>query len=108
MQLRSDKASVERDKKWTLQQENFVESEETLHPLDGSSPDTDKALKDCIEKLKNEQKQCIQLFYFEDRCYRDIAELTGMDEKKVKSHLQNGKRNLKLCLENKNVRPEET
>jgi RNA polymerase sigma-70 factor (ECF subfamily) len=64
----------------------------------------DKALKECIEKLKAEQRQCIELFYFQDKCYREISEMLFMEEKKVKSYLQNGKRNLKICLEEKNVR----
>jgi RNA polymerase sigma-70 factor (ECF subfamily) len=46
---------------------------------------------------------CIRQFYYEDRCYEEIALNLGMEEKKVKSYLQNGKRNLKLCLEEKNV-----
>jgi len=44
------------------------------------------------------------LFYFDSRCYNEVAEILGIDEKKVKSNLQNGKRNLKICLEEKNVR----
>ena len=62
-----------------------------------------EALNDCIEKLKMEQQRCIQFFYYESKSYRDISEQTGWDEKKVKSLLQNGKRNLKICLENKHV-----
>jgi RNA polymerase sigma-70 factor (ECF subfamily) len=57
---------------------------------------------DCIERLKNEQKECIKQFYFNNKCYSEIAINLGIDDKKVKSYLQNGKRNLKLCLEEKN------
>ena len=64
----------------------------------------DRALEDCIERLKEEQKKCIRQFYYENKCYNEISENMDLDEKKVKSHLQNGKRNLKLCLEEKNVR----
>ena len=35
--------------------------------------------------------------------YKEVAEKLGMNEKKVKSYLQNGKRNLKICLEGKHV-----
>jgi len=66
----------------------------------------EKALADCIEKLKGEQKECIRQFYYEKRCYNEIAINLDLDEQKVKSHLQNAKRNLKLCLEEKNVRQE--
>jgi RNA polymerase sigma-70 factor (ECF subfamily) len=75
-----------------------------LHPIDNNESDLDKALEDCIERLKDEQRECIRQFYFDNRCYNEIAADNGLDVKKVKSYLQNGKRNLKLCLEEKNVR----
>jgi RNA polymerase sigma factor (sigma-70 family) len=53
----------------------------------------------CLEKLPEEQQWCIRLFYLEHKCYQDIAVTTGFDLKKVKSYLQNGKRNLKICME---------
>jgi RNA polymerase sigma factor (sigma-70 family) len=56
-------------------------------------------LERCIEQLGNEQKQCVQLFYLQQKCYREITESTGFDMNKVKSHIQNGKRNLKICME---------
>ncbi len=53
----------------------------------------------CIEQLQNEQKTCIQLFYLEKRSYKEIVEVTTFELKKVKSNVQNGKRNLKICME---------
>ena len=104
MKIRADKSKNEKHKKFQIEHEIFVESENEMHPIDETiNSDPDKALKECIEKLKAEQKQCIELFYFRDKCYREISEMLSMDEKKVKSYLQNGKRNLKICLENKNV-----
>ena len=58
-----------------------------------------EALKKCIDQLKNEQKECIKLFYLEEKCYQEIAESTNYELKKVKSYIQNGKRNLKICME---------
>lgn len=84
---------------------DFMESGGELHPLDREDPIPEKALKECIQELKEEQRQCILMFYFQERCYREISEELQMEEKKVKSYLQNGKRNLKICLERKNVRP---
>jgi RNA polymerase sigma-70 factor (ECF subfamily) len=82
--------------------EKFMENESELHPIDKEQDENgEKALKDCIEKLKAEQKECIRMFYFKNKCYRDIAEKLNIEEKKVKSYIQNGKRNLKICLENK-------
>lgn len=56
-------------------------------------------LEQCMETLANEQKQCVQLFYLEQKCYKEITETTGYDLNKVKSYIQNGKRNLKICME---------
>lgn len=82
--------------------DGFMENEDELHPLD-SDPDElrEKGLNECIEKLKDEQKMCIQLFYFKNKSYREIAGALQLEEKKVKSHIQNGKRNLRICLEGK-------
>lgn len=81
----------------------FMEKEVELHPIDRKNEEeTEKALADCIERLKIEQKKCIRLFYFDDKCYREIAEILKTKEKKIKSFIQNGKRNLKICMERKN------
>ena len=103
MEIRSRK-SAERQLEGLKTEAEFMESGEDLHPIDREDQSIGDAMMDCIEKLKLEQKQCIELFYYEKLCYREIAEKLKMEEKKVKSYLQNGKRNLKICLEEKNVR----
>lgn len=102
MQLRSGKLQNEKMAEWINDSSAFMENQSDLHPLDDDVPGMDKALEDCIEKLRDEQKKCIRLFYYENRCYNEIADILNIDEKKVKSYLQNGKRNLKICLEEKN------
>jgi RNA polymerase sigma-70 factor, ECF subfamily len=106
MQLRSGKSEKEKFSEWLNDPSVFMETVTDLHPLDEDedSKSVDRALEDCIERLKDVQKMCIRQFYFENRCYNEISVNLGLDEKKVKSHLQNGKRNLKICLEEKNVR----
>jgi RNA polymerase sigma factor (sigma-70 family) len=54
-----------------------------------------------LEQLGNEQKTCITLFYLEKRSYQEIASATGFTLMQVKSHIQNGKRNLRLSIEKK-------
>ncbi len=83
----------------------FMESNEVMHLNDDKEAlEKDlEALEACIEELKLEQKKCVKLFFLEKKSYQEVNEKTGIDLKKVKSHIQNGKRNLKLCLENKNV-----
>ena len=106
MQLRSDKSQSERISEWINEHDVFMETVTDLHPLDedNDSKVMNRALEDCIERLKEEQKKCIRQFYFENKCYNEISENMDLDVKKVKSYLQNGKRNLKLCLEEKNAR----
>jgi RNA polymerase sigma-70 factor (ECF subfamily) len=102
MQIRSQKSAGGRLEGYKIEQD-FMESDTDLHPIDREDHTVEEALKDCIEHLKSEQKQCIELFYYQRLCYQEIAEKLGMDEKKVKSFLQNGKRNLKICLERNHV-----
>lgn len=102
MKLRADKSQELKLREWSSDPGNFMENGSDLHPIDRDDIKTDEALADCIEKLKDEQKECIRQFYYENRSYSEIASNLGFDEKKVKSYLQNGKRNLKLCLEEKN------
>ena len=105
MELRKDKSLRKREELWLAEQEKFMEKADELHLIDSDENiQLNEALKDCIEKLKAEQQRTVQLFYFESKSYRDISDETGWDDKKVKSLLQNGKRNLKICLENKHVR----
>lgn len=85
--------------------EEIMEFTLAVHPNDESDPLEDDlvALEDCIGTLKNEQKQCVELFFLQKKSYQQITESTSYDLKAVKSLIQNGKRNLKNCLESKNV-----
>ncbi|CAN5424550.1 sigma-70 family RNA polymerase sigma factor [soil metagenome] len=58
-----------------------------------------KKLEAAVNELGDEQRKCVELFYFQDKSYQEISLVTGFSEKQVKSHLQNGKRNLKHILE---------
>jgi RNA polymerase sigma-70 factor (ECF subfamily) len=59
-------------------------------------------LEDCIQQLPNDQKSSIELFFLQEKCYNEIAEITGHEWNKVRSYIQNGKRNLKICMDKKN------
>jgi RNA polymerase sigma-70 factor (ECF subfamily) len=56
---------------------------------------------DALEELGKEQKLCVTLFYLDKKSYQEIAAGTGFTLMQVKSHIQNGKRNLKLLMEKK-------
>ncbi|MBS1488113.1 MAG: sigma-70 family RNA polymerase sigma factor [Bacteroidetes bacterium] len=95
MQLRSKKGKFKEDISALRVENQFL-----LHP----EPETElednlEKLKKCIEKLADEQQQCVRLFYLEEKCYREIETITQFDFNQVKSFIQNGKRNLKSCME---------
>jgi DNA-directed RNA polymerase specialized sigma24 family protein len=56
-------------------------------------------LEKCIAELGIEQQRCVRLFYLQEKCYKEVVDDTGFDMNQVKSYIQNGKRNLKLCME---------
>ncbi len=83
--------------------DHLVESDAFLHQHHKGEgiPEKQLALMEaCLETLNTEQQTCVRLFYLEQRCYREVADITGYDLNKVKSHIQNGKRNLKICMDN--------
>ena len=82
-------------------EEDFMENDDffTLIDKPQTKEETD-ALAHCLGTLSDEQKRSIEFFYLEEKSYADIVELTGYALTKVKSYIQNGKRNLKSCLLN--------
>lgn len=56
-------------------------------------------LERCLQTLSEEQKVSVELFYLQNKCYKEIAESTGLDWNKVRSYIQNGRRNLKICMD---------
>lgn len=80
--------------------EQFMETESFFHHDDNTSPEMQlKLMEKCLETLVLEQKISINLFYLQKKCYQEVAEDTGFELGKVKSYIQNGKRNLKICME---------
>ncbi|MGZ3885110.1 MAG: RNA polymerase sigma factor [Bacteroidia bacterium] len=94
MQLRSGKKVAE------VSLDEVVEFAPFLHPEENNNKEEAlKALERCIERLTEGQKQSVSLFYLEEKCYKEVADITGYSMNDVKSYIQNGKRNLKICLE---------
>ncbi len=63
-------------------------------------------MEDCMETLPKDQRRSVELFYLKNKCYHEIAEMTGLEWNKVRSQIQNGKRNLRLCMEKKQYNTE--
>lgn len=57
------------------------------------------SLQNCLNQLGLEQKKIVELFYLKQMCYNQIVELTGIEWNKIRSLIQNGRRNLKICME---------
>lgn len=96
MQLRSGKKMA------TVDLDDFMEFNPDLHPDDKDKESAFTALEKCMDKLKEGQKQSVDLFYLKQKCYQEVADETGFSLNEVKSYIQNGKRNLKICLEQNN------
>jgi len=77
----------------------IMESDEFEHLIDvNDDKEKEDALNYCLDTLPEEQRQCVVYFYYEDFSYADIVDKTGFVLSKVKSYIQNGKRNLKICI----------
>jgi RNA polymerase sigma-70 factor (ECF subfamily) len=66
---------------------------------DNRDQEKESALNECLEKLPETQRIAVEKFFYEDKSYVDIVDETGFHLKSVKSYIQNGKRNLKICIE---------
>jgi RNA polymerase sigma-70 factor (ECF subfamily) len=82
----------------------LVQNEENVH-LNGvlEKEENFQRLEFCLGTLTDEQQAAIRLFYLEGKCYNEIVEITGQEWNQVRSFIQNGRRNLKICMEKEQV-----
>lgn len=59
-----------------------------------------------LDALHPDQAHCLRLFYLEEKSYQEIVHCTTYSLMQVKSHIQNGKRNLKIRIEKKQANHE--
>ncbi|MDH6305647.1 RNA polymerase sigma-70 factor (ECF subfamily) [Parabacteroides sp. PF5-5] len=79
---------------------NIMESDEVLHLLSEEEDEERlEALKHCMERLPEAQRTSITHFFMDEMSYADITDVTGYTLSQVKSYIQNGKRNLKICID---------
>ena len=76
---------------------DFMENE-GLTRLMNSPVSIEDKVQSAVDQLPPEQRQCIHLFFFKDKSYKEIEADTQYTPKQVKSYLQNGKRNLRKLL----------
>ncbi|MET4140959.1 sigma-70 family RNA polymerase sigma factor [Pedobacter sp. UYP1] len=80
--------------------ESIVEFTPAMHQDDRENKEEKlTALELCLERLPEKQKQSVDLFFLQEKCYKEIVDATGYSLNDVKSYIQNGKRNLKICMD---------
>ena len=95
MKIRAQKGRIV-----SIDDNGFMESGENNHPDNGFNLEANlQVMEKCLETLPEEQKRSVNLFYLQEKSYREVSEITGYEMTKVKSYIQNGKRNLKICME---------
>ncbi len=78
---------------------SIMETEDKLAlKIDGTKKQQEESLYRAIEQLNDEQRKCIELVYLQQKSYKETVEITGYEITKVKSYIQNGKRNLQIAL----------
>lgn len=97
MYLRKQQTKRKREEEHKYVQEQVVELEPDWH-LENDKENYLQALEAAVADLNPDQQECIRLFYLKDLSYQEICDETGLTFNEVKSHIQNGKRNLKLML----------
>lgn len=90
--LREKKQLLDYDEAIEENSNNFIEEDLELMP-DKEEKQLEH-LEVALNQLKEEHKKCLILFYYQNKSYKEIAAITGFEIKKVKSYIQNGKRNL--------------
>jgi RNA polymerase sigma-70 factor (ECF subfamily) len=64
-------------------------------------------LEKAMDKLDADQKTCLELFYVQEKSYREVASATGYDLNRVKSCIQNGKRRVRIYFEENKITNEQ-
>ncbi len=102
MKLRSDSS---KQKHFTEMQKDFVsimESSTELHlTIENKKEMQLTYMEECMQGLNEDQRLCVELFYLQEKSYQQVVEVTNYSMNNVKSFIQNGKRNLKNCIDAK-------
>jgi RNA polymerase sigma factor (sigma-70 family) len=100
MQLRSGATKLKHHKEMYKDFAHIMESEQELHLTPQNTKEVQLThMEECIQGLNSEQKLCIELFFLQEKSYQEVTEATNFTMNNVKSYIQNGKRNLKNCMD---------
>jgi RNA polymerase sigma-70 factor (ECF subfamily) len=101
-ELRKTNSRYQKEDLYKVFLSETMESDLSQHPIDEKEKMITK-MESLLPSLKNNQRICLKMFYLEGKSYADISQELTFSLKEVKSHIQNGKRNLKIKLEEGNV-----
>ena len=102
MYLRKEKRNQAELEAYEKNSVDLMENSQNWHPFNESQEGIHRMiLQQCLKRLSEEQKTSIDMFYLDRKTYEEISTFMNIEVKSVKSFLQNGRRNLKICLERK-------
>ena len=102
MQLRSESSIQKREKDIQNYLVDSMENEPELHLFNSNQKEIQLTfMEDCLKQLNKDQQICIELFYLHEKSYQEVSSETNFELNNVKSFIQNGKRNLKNCIESR-------
>ncbi len=108
MEFRKGSVEMKRKSELLVHTETIVENHDEEHLHEAADKEFIlEHLNEGIDQLKENQRICIELFYLKDCSYAEISKMEGMTINEVKSHIQNGKRNLKNYITSKNEQAKE-
>ncbi len=102
MYIRSNKSKLAKHKEYQKDAPVLMETGIFLHQ--GSEKDKEVLLvqlEECLKKLNEQQKMTVELFFLQEKSYQEVSGMTGFSMNEVKSFIQNGKRNLSNCMQEK-------
>ncbi len=102
MQIRAAKSKYAIENKIDNNLEDVMESNKNVHLTYEENNELHfSQMEECMQGLNEHQRLCIELFFLKEKSYKEVTDETNMTLNMVKSHIQNGKRNLKNCMESK-------
>ncbi len=63
-------------------------------------------MEEALNEIQPNQRECVSLFYIEQKSYQQIHQITGYTLLQIKSYIQNGKRNIRLLLDKRRKKNE--
>lgn len=92
---------IRKKKPMLIDEENFPEIADTSPDAVSCllTEENNQHIRFCLEKLKSAHKAVIELAFFDDMNYGEIAEILACPENTVKTRMFHAKQNMKHCLQ---------